>query len=122
MAIKEIERRIYEVRAKVVDASGAYNNLEGYPKSQDSHHNNDDLDKTWHKAKADYADALKLGETAAANGRPLIVVELYSVHEGKKLISEAIGKMPTIKVEVPDEEPEEETNENPEEPEQNGGE
>jgi hypothetical protein len=99
-----MKREIYEVTAKVVDASGAYNNLTGYPKSTDSHQNNDDLTKAYNKACADYHDACKSGYTAAASGRPLTIVSLLRVSDGRQLMKEQIGSMP----ELPDPEPEEE--------------
>ena len=71
-----MKREIYEVTAKAVDASGGYNNLTGYPKSFDSHQNNDDLEKTKNKAYAAYDSAGADGYTAAANGRPLTIVSI----------------------------------------------
>ena len=125
--IKHIEREIYEVAAKVVDASGAYNNLSGtiggtaysFPMSVDSHQNGDDLEKTKNKAYAAFDAAGTLGYTAAANGRPLTIVTLTRISDSRQIERKLIGKMPPIDQEVPDPEPEEET---PEEPEQNGGE
>ena len=42
-----MKREIYEVYAKVVDSTGAYNTLSGYPKVFDSHSYNDDIDKAF---------------------------------------------------------------------------
>lgn len=103
-----MKREIYEVTAKAVDASGGYNNLTGYPKSFDSHQNNDDLEKTKNKAYAAYDSAGADGYTAAANGRPLTIVSIIRISDGLQLDKKRIGDMP----ELPD----------PEEPEQNGGE
>ena len=47
-----MKREIYVVNAKVVDASGGYNDVSGYPASFDSHTNSDDLEKTEAKAYA----------------------------------------------------------------------
>ena len=114
--IKYIKREIYEVNAKVVDAAKAYNNLSGYPKSFDSHQNGDDLEKTYFKAKAAYDEASAAGNTSAASGRPLTIVSLLRVSDGRQLFHDKIGEMPMYEEEIPDPEPE------PETPEENGGE
>ena len=95
-----MKRDIYEVTAKVVDASGGYNNLSGYPSSFDSHHYNDDLDKTRRRAMASYNDACKAGYNA--DGRPLTVVAVFYVNDCIQIERTIIGKMP----ELPDPEPE----------------
>ena len=97
-----MKREIYEVIAKVVDASGAYNNLTGYPKSFDSHQNEDNLDKAMNKAYAAYNDASSAGYTAANSGRPLTIAMLVRVSDGMALEKIRIGKMP----ELPDPNPE----------------
>ena len=113
--INLIKREIYEVTAKVVDAANGYNNLTGYPKSFDSHQNNDDLEKTYFKARAAYNEASAAGNTAAATWRPLTVVSLIRVNDGRQLFHEQIGKMPDIVEEIPDPEPEPEPSPEPEE-------
>ena len=106
-----MKREIYEVTAKVVDASGSYNNLTGYPQSFDSHQNNDDLDKARYKAYAAFDSAGSAGNTAAANGRPLTIVSIIRISDGLQLDKKCIGSMP----ELPDPEPnnEEPNNEEP---------
>ena len=99
-----MKREIYEVSAKVVDASGAYNNLSGYPQSFDSHQNNDDLDKARNKAYAAFDAAGSAGYTAAASGRPLTIVSIVRISDGLQLDKKCIGAMP----ELPDPEPQEE--------------
>ncbi len=96
-----MKREIYEVNAKVVDASGGYNNLPEYPKSFDSHQNSDSLDKARNKAYASYADACSAGYLAANSGRPLTIVTLTRISDGMQLEKTSIGKMP----ELPDPEP-----------------
>lgn len=104
--IKYIDREIYEVNAKVVDAANAYNNLNGYPKSFDSHQNGDDIEKTYFKAKASYDEASAAGNTSAASGRPLTIVSMLRISDGRQLFREQIGNMPRYEEEVPDPEPE----------------
>ena len=111
--INYIKREIYEVSAKVVDAAGSYNNLTGYPQSFDSHQNNDDIEKAKNKAYAAFDEAGSLGYTAATSGRPLTIVSLVRISDGRQIEKKCIGDMPFIEQEVPDSEPE---------PEENGGE
>lgn len=107
-------REIYVVNAKVVDASGAYSDLTGYPVSFDSHHNYDDIEKTEAKAMASFYSACSAGSTAKANGRPLTVVTIMRMSDGMQVDGKRIGKMP----ELPDPEPEPEQEPEPEEPEE----
>lgn len=112
--IKYIKREIYEVSAKVVDASGGYSNLSGtvngsqisFPLSFDSHQNNDDCEKAYLKAMKAYSDAEGLGYTAAQSGRPLTLITLTRINDGKQLKKTSIGLIPDYEVEVPDEEEE----------------
>ena len=115
-----MKREIYEVYAKVVDASGAYNNLTGYPQSFDSHQNNDDLNKAYGKAQAAYHSACNAGYTASYNGRPLTVCGIIRISDGMEIEKTKIGNIPDI----PDPEPEPQPEPEPEEPEEpeHGGE
>jgi len=49
-----MQRKFFEVYAKIVDANGSYNTLSGYPKAFDSHNYNDDVDKALRRAKAEF--------------------------------------------------------------------
>jgi hypothetical protein len=51
-----MQRQIYEVYAKVVDSTGAYNTLSGYPKVFDSRSYDNDIDKTLKRATGEFAD------------------------------------------------------------------
>ena len=106
-----MKREIYEVIAKVVDASGAYNNLNGYPKTFDSHQYNDDLDRNFGRANAAYNSAVSDGWTAFANGRPLTVVSLIRIEDGKQIEQKRIGAIPTLPDPEPEPEPEPEPTE-----------
>lgn len=48
-------RQIYIVRASVVDANGAWNELKDYPKTFDSKNYDNDVDKTRKRAEGDAA-------------------------------------------------------------------
>lgn len=102
-----MKREIYEVTAKVVDAAGSYNNLPDYPISFDSHHNNNDLKRTLAKACASYHSAVSSGYTSQANGRPLTIVSLIRISDGKQIEKQQIGEIPDL----PDPEPEPEEGE-----------
>lgn len=114
MAIQLKKREIFLVEAKVVDATGAYNNVPGYPQEFDSKFNDNDVEKAMNKAYAAFESAASAGHTAAANGRPLTVVSLVRIGDGKQLEKKAIGKIPDIEIEVPDPEPEPEPEGEPE--------
>ena len=53
-----MKREIFEVYAKVVDSTGAYNTLSGYPKVIDSHSYNDDINKARKRAYGEYYEVL----------------------------------------------------------------
>ena len=110
-----MKREIYEVVAKAIDASGGYNNLNGYPISFDSHQNGDSLEKARYKAYAAFDSAGSAGYTAAQSGRPLTIVSIMRISDGKQLDKKVIGTMPLLPDPEPEPEPEEE-------PEENGGE
>lgn len=69
-------RRIYEVYAKVVDANGNYNTLNGYPKSFDSRNFEDDVEKTLNRARAEYYSTL--GQMYLATTRKYQMILLIS--------------------------------------------
>lgn len=53
-----MERAIFEVYAKVVDSTGAYNTLSGYPKVFDSKGYGNDIEKTRQRAYGEWHNAL----------------------------------------------------------------
>ena len=53
-----MQREIYEVTAKIVDANGTFNTLSGYPKTFDSKNYNNDIDKTRNRAMGEWHEAL----------------------------------------------------------------
>lgn len=51
-----MERQIFEVYAKVVDANGTYSTLSGYPKAFDSKNYDNDIDKTRKRAEGELSE------------------------------------------------------------------
>lgn len=104
-----MQRAIYEVYAKVVDANGSYNTLSGYPKTFDSRSYDNDVAKTLKRAKAEYFETL--GAMNKRDDRQVQTVLLLTA-QGRVVLQDHIGAIP----EDPDPEPEPE----PEEPEEAG--
>ena len=53
-----MQRQIFEVYAKVVDANGAYNTLSGYPKVFDSKLYDNDIGKALQRARGAYYETI----------------------------------------------------------------
>ena len=71
-----MQRAIYEVYAKVVDSSGAYNTLSGYPKAFDSRNYSNDIQKTFKRARGEFFDTC--GAMCKRDDRQLQTVILMS--------------------------------------------
>ena len=91
-----MERQIYEVYAKIVDANGAYNTLSGYPKAFDSRSYNDDTDKALRRAEAEFHNTL--GAMYARDDRQVQTVILMNC-EGNIIENKCIGSLNPIIVE-----------------------
>lgn len=85
-----MKRQIYEVYAKVVDASGTYNTLSGYPKVFDSHIYNDDIDKALMRATGEFASTW--GAMCLREDRQLQTVLLMTA-EGFIIDKKVIGQI-----------------------------
>lgn len=83
-----MERQIYEVYAKIVDANGAYNTLSGYPKTFDSRSYNNDTIKTYRRAQAEYHNTL--GTMYTRDDRQLQTVLLLRA-DGAVMTADSIG-------------------------------
>lgn len=99
-----MQRNIYEVYAKIVDANGSYNTLSGYPKVFDSRNYNNDIDKTVARAKAEWHETF--GALLKRDDRQLQTVILMSA-DGFVIENASIGKI----ADLPDPEPEPEEEE-----------
>ena len=95
-----MQRVIYEVYAKVVDANGAYNTLSGYPKTFDSRNYGGDANKTIKRAKGEMADCF--GAMCKRDDRQMQMVLLMTA-DGRVIDRQVLGAVP----DDPDPEPEE---------------
>lgn len=95
-----MERAVFEVYAKVVDANGAYNTLSGYPKVFDSRSYNGDIEKALKRARGEFSKAF--GAMCERDDRQLQMVMLMSA-SGQVIDRQAIGSI------QPDPDPEPET-------------
>ena len=101
-----MKREIYEVYAKVVDSTGAYNTLSGYPKSFDSHNYDDDVDKARKRAYGEYHEVL--GAMCKRDDRQVQIAMILRASDGMQIELSKIGNLAAI----PDPEPEPEPIEN----------
>jgi hypothetical protein len=92
-----MKRQIYEVYAKVIDASGAYNTLSNYPKVFDSRTYNNDIDKTLMRATGEFASTW--GAMCLREDRQLQMVLLMTA-DGFVIDKKVIGQI----ADLPDEE------------------
>lgn len=92
-----MQRAIFEVYAKVVDANGSYNTLTGYPKVFDSRNYNNDITKTYNRARSEFCTALSGMYTA--DTRQAQFAMILDASTGNQLDMEYIGEL----AELPDE-------------------
>lgn len=85
-----MKRQIYEVYAKVVDSSGAYSTLSGYPKAFDSRNYDDDIDKTLMRATGEFATTW--GQLCLRDDRQLQMVMLMTA-DGFVIDKKVIGEI-----------------------------
>lgn len=94
-----MQRQIFLVYAHVVDATGKFTILDGYPKAYDSKVNGNDVDKAQNRALAD-AHGL-LAEMYTKDTRQLQLVRVETA-DGFELFKQSIGALAPL----PDPEPE----------------
>lgn len=95
-------REIYEVYAKVVDANGAYNTLNGYPKVYDSKSYNNDTDRAYKRALGEYHTVV--GTMCTRDDRKLQLAMILRCSDGVQVELTRIGELNEPE---PEEEPEE---------------
>ena len=95
-----MQREIFEVYAKVVDANGTYNTLTGYPKVFDSKSYDDDIEKTKNRAFGAWHECL--GAMCKIDTRQLQLAMILRASDGMQIALQVLGKIE----DVPDPEPE----------------
>lgn len=88
-----MQRQIFEVYAKVVDANGSYNTLTGYPKTFDSRSYDNDIEKTLRRATGEFSETY--GAMCKRDDRQLQMVMLMSA-SGVVFDVKTIGKIADI--------------------------
>ena len=96
-----MKREIYEVYAKVVDANGAYNTLNGYPKVFDSRNYNNDAEKARQRAYGEWHECL--GAMCKRDDRQEQIAMIIRASDGLQLERMVIGGI----ADLPETEPEE---------------
>lgn len=91
-----MQREIFEVYAKVVDANGTYNTLSGYPMVFDSRNYNNDIEKTMKRAEGAWHECI--GAMSKIDTRQLQICLLIRASDGVVFRSEKIGDL----AEIPD--------------------
>lgn len=91
-----MRREIYEVHAKVVDANGTYNSLNGYPKLYDSRSYDNNIEKTLQRARGGWHEALEA--MAKIDTRQVQFAYIVRASDGLQIELEKIGEL----AELPD--------------------
>jgi len=86
-----MQRDIYEVYAKVVDANGNYNTLSGYPKVFDSKLYDNDVEKAKNRAYGEYHTVL--GTMYPRDDRQLQIAMIIYANTGYQIEMARIGEM-----------------------------
>lgn len=94
-----MQRQVYYVIAIITDANGNTSILENYPMKFDSHHYNDDIDKTLRRATAEWHGVLEAMNKR--DDRQLQTVVILTA-DGFVVKQESMGKI----ADLPDPEPE----------------
>lgn len=89
-----MQREIYEVNAKIVDANGNFNTLDGYPKKFDSHNYNDDTEKARQRAYGEWHDVL--GVMCKRDDRQLQLAYILRVSDGLVIESAVLGALAEV--------------------------
>lgn len=84
-------RNIYIINAQIVDATGAFHMLDGYPKRVDSNSYEGDVDKARRRADGEFSDAW--GAMCKRDDRLIQTVTLEDVY-GNQLDRKSIGSFP----------------------------
>ena len=84
-------RQIFIVNAYIVDSTGAFNTLTGYPKTFDSKNYAGDIDKTQRRAEGEFSDCW--GDMCKRDDRPMQTVILMDA-SGFVIDRKTMGSIP----------------------------
>ena len=84
-------RQIFIVEAEIVDSTGAFHVLDGYPKTFDSHNYNDDIDKAMRRAEGEFSETW--GAMCKRDDRIIQTVTLSDIH-GFQIDHKTYGDFP----------------------------
>lgn len=87
-----MQRAIFEVYAKVVDANGSYNTLTGYPVIFDSNSYDGDVDKARQRAYGAYHECL--GNMCKVDTRQIQIAMILEAATGLQIEVTKIGGFP----------------------------
>ena len=79
-----MQREIYEVTAKVIDANGTYNTLSGYPKVFDSKVYDNDVGKTYKRAYGEWCGVMNA--MSKRDDRQLQIAWINRLSDGVQMI------------------------------------
>ena len=91
-----MQREIFEVYAKIVDANGSYNTLTGYPKVFDSKSYDNDIEKARQRAYGAYHECL--GAMCKVDTRQVQIAMILRASDGVQELIERVGHL----AELPD--------------------
>jgi len=89
-----MKREIYEVYAKVIDSTGAYNTLSGYPKVFDSRTYDNDISKTERRAYGEYYEVC--GAFCKRDDRQQQIAMIIRASDGLQIAYEHFGAIADI--------------------------
>lgn len=89
-----MQREIYEVTAKVIDANGTYNTLTNYPKTFDSRNYQNDVDKAHNRALGEFHSVL--GTMYTRDDRLEQLAMIIRISDGVQIAVERVGDMPEV--------------------------
>lgn len=92
-----MQREIYEVTAKIIDANGTFNTLTGYPKTFDSKNYGNNIVKAYKRAEGEWHDAMSA--MSKIDTRPIQIAYVIRISDGVQVLNGRYGDMP----DVPDE-------------------
>ena len=98
-----MERNIFEVYAKIIDANGSYNTLSGYPKVFDSRLYNNDVNKALQRARGEFHETF--GAMCKRDDRKMQMVLLMTAM-GQVIDCQHLGMVPPEPEPEPEPQPE----------------